>query len=308
MVMMGQVVVTGNHGLIGHCVGQMLAESGYSVVGVARRAEPGHAGAATVGIDLAAPDALRSLELLGPVAAVVHCAASLPASFFSPLSDVVAEKNRAMDQAVFEFCRRRGARLIYCSGTSIYAQLGRQPARVGDPLYSDDGYLREKIWAEQEIRDTLDSFVILRICAPYGPRQSSRTVLRTFIERALRGEDILFYGSGTREQDFIHAQDVALAVKAALVHDDVNDTFNISGGSPIRMRDLGAMVIKVLGRRGISARAAGQPDPQEGCYARFDLSPAQALLGWKPSIPLVTGIAEMAAHMAEGMDATRANL
>ncbi|WP_338880527.1 NAD(P)-dependent oxidoreductase [Achromobacter veterisilvae] len=308
MIMTGKVVVTGSQGLIGHCVVQMLVKAGYSVVGVARRTEPGHAGAATVGIDLAASDAPHLLELIGPAAVVVHCAASLPASFASPLSDVVAEKNRAIDQAVFEFCRRQGARLIYCSGSSIYAQLGRQPARVGDPLYSDDGYLREKIWAEQEIRDTLDSFVIFRICAPYGPRQSSRTVLRHFIERALRGEDILFFGSGTREQDFVHAQDVALAVKAALVHDDVNDTFNISGGSPIRMRDLGAMVIEVLGRRGISVRAAGQPDPQEGCYARFDLSPAQALLGWQPSIPLVTGIAEMAAHMAEGIDATRADL
>lgn len=305
--MMGGVLVTGSQGLIGHCVVQTLVEAGYSVVRAARRTEPGHAGVATVGIDLAAPDVSQLLELIGPVAAVVHCAASFPASFASPLSDAAAEKNRAIDQAVFEFCRRQGARLIYCSSSSVYARLGQQPARVGDPLRSDDGYLCEKIWAEQEIRDTLDSFAIFRICAPYGPRQRSRTVLRHFIERALRGEDILFFGSGTREQDFVHAQDVALAVKAAIVHDDVNDTFNISGGSPIRMRDLGAMVTKVLGRRGINVRAAGQSDPQEGCYARFDLAPAQAQLGWQPSIPLVTGIAEIAAHMAEGIDATRAD-
>ena len=62
------------------------------------------------------------------------------------------------------------------------------------------------------------------------------TVVRRFVERASRGEALLYWGSGARQQDFIHADDVAGACQAALEHQ--GGTFNVASGKTVTMREL----------------------------------------------------------------------
>lgn len=305
--MTAPVLVTGHQGLVGSHVARLLAGAGLEVLGVSRRAESGGLVKAFA-IDLAEPEALAALERLGPLQAVVHCAASFPAVFGSAESEAIAARNRAMDEAVIALCRLRGARLVYCSSSSVYADLTSDPVIEAAPLSQAAGYVGEKIWAEQEIRRQLDSYAILRICAPYGPGQATRTVLKIFVERALRGEDLLFFGTGSREQDFVHAHDVALAAQAALARPRVNGIFNVSGGRPISMRGLGDLVNAVVAKGALAVRAAGQPDPQDGYYARFDGAAALAGLGWRATVTLEEGVADMARQLSGSAHAARADL
>ncbi|MNX43944.1 dTDP-glucose 4,6-dehydratase [compost metagenome] len=301
------VLVTGHHGLIGSHVVQVLADAGHVLLGVSRHARTEGVVKAHP-IDLTQQGALAALEKLGPLQAVIHCAASFPSTFDSPESEEMAARNRAMDEAVIALCRLRGARLVYCSTSSVYANLTATPVTETAPLIAANGYVGEKIWAEKEIQHRLESYAILRICAPYGPGQVTRTVLKIFTERALRGQDLLFYGAGSREQDFVHARDVALAALAALERPGVNGTFNISGGRHIAMRELAKLVNAVVADGLAVVKASGQPDPQDGYFARFNLSKALADLGWRPTITLEEGVAQMAKHLSRSADAARADL
>lgn len=301
------VMVTGHQGLVGSHVVQLLVDAGYAVLGVSRRGRD-EGVVKALPIDLAQQGALAALEKLGPLHAVVHCAASFPSSFDSPESEEIAARNRAADEAVIALCRLRGARLVYCSTSSVYANLTAAPVAETAPLTAAQGYVGEKIWAEKEIQRQLESYAILRICAPYGPAQATRTVLKIFTERALRGQDILFHGAGSREQDFVHARDVAQAVLAALARPVVNGTFNISGGRAIAMRELANLINAVVADGRAAVKASGQPDPQDGYFARFDLSRALTNLGWRATITLEEGVAQMAKHLSGSADAARADL
>ncbi|MEN5396080.1 NAD(P)-dependent oxidoreductase [Achromobacter xylosoxidans] len=305
--MTAPVLVTGHQGLVGSHVARLLSGAGVEVLGVSRGARS-EGPVKALAIDLAEPCALAALERLGPLRAVVHCAASFPAVFDTAESDVIAARNRAMDETVVALCRLRGARLVYCSSSSVYADLTSEPVTEAAPLSQAGGYVGEKIWAEQEIRRQLDSHAILRICAPYGPGQATRTVLRIFVERALQGQDLLFFGTGAREQDFVHAHDVALAVQAALARPDINGVFNVSGGRPISMRGLGELVNAVVAHGALAVRAAGRPDPQDGFYARFDGAAALAGLGWRATVTLEEGVADMARRLSGSAHAARADL
>lgn len=132
-------------------------------------------------------------------------------------------------------------------------------------------------------------YTVLRINAPYGPGQATRTVLRIFLERASKGLALLYHGSGSREQDFTHVDDVADAVVAAAFRQRTG-TYNISGGEPIAMKQLAELVIRCVPMCGSTVAPSGQDDPQEGVPARYSTRRALAELGWRPSIALACGI------------------
>ena len=152
--------------------------------------------------------------------------------------------------------------------------------------------------AENLIREKLASHAVMRICAPYGPRQKTRTVLRIFIECAQNGSPLMYHGSGLREQDFVQVEDVAAAILSAIRHPAANGIFNIAGGSPISMKDLAHLVARTVGNPLAKVCASGCPDHQENYRARFSLKRAEELLGWKPTIKLEQGIREWATQLA----------
>ncbi|CCN16461.1 NAD-dependent epimerase/dehydratase family protein [Bordetella bronchiseptica] len=307
--MSGRIVVTGCHGLVGAEVLASLRHLGREAVGVGRQM---NAQRPAQVVDLAGSEAAAALRCLResgrPIDAVVHCAASFPAAFDSAEAVAIAQTNRRIDSTVIDFCHEIGARLVYCSSSSVYGRLDSTEVAESRALERATGYVAEKIWAEEEIAKRLPSYATLRLCAPYGPGQKTRTVLRIFIERALQGAPILYFGTGSREQDFVHVRDIAAAIVAALDRPTVNGVFNISGGRPITMRELGMLVSRVIADGRVVVRAADRPDPQDGWRARFDLSNARSRLEWKPEMSLEAGIAQWAQVLKEQGDALGAAL
>ncbi|MBV8271298.1 MAG: NAD(P)-dependent oxidoreductase [Cupriavidus sp.] len=308
--MTARVVVTGAAGLIGAHASRDLRRQGFEVVDVLRGPATASDGAdQQVVVDLSAPGAAEELRALLPVSTLVHCAALLPTVFEGGDSLRVAEINRAIDQAVIDFCATNGVRLVYCSGTAVYGIL-HDATRVTEAhaLAPPEGYIAEKVWAEREIMARVPSYAILRICAPYGPGQRARTVLRIFVERAVLGQTIGFFGSGTREQDFLHVDDAAALISLAAARREVTGIFNASGGRPLTMRELGLLVSRVVSNGTVEVSGVDQADPQDGVRARFDLTQAREHLGWRPEIPLETGIADLARALREEVHASRAYL
>ncbi|CAN0618926.1 putative UDP-glucose 4-epimerase [Burkholderia multivorans] len=305
-----RVVVTGATGLVGRHASAALRRSGYEVVGVQRAVSSVSAVPEQfAAVDLSEARAIEQLCALLPMSAIVHCAAVLPTSFDGADSQYAAQINRSIDKTVIDFCATHGVRLIYCSGTAVYGPL-REDAPVHEVhgLAPHGGYIEEKVWAEWEIAERVVSHAILRICAPYGSGQRSRTVLRVFIERAISGKTLGFFGSGTREQDFLHVDDLANLIVRAVSRHEVNGVFNASGGQPITMCDLANLVSRVVSDGRAEVCSTGRDDPQDGLRARFDLRLAEAELGWRPAISLETGIADWARSLQEEEHASRDHL
>jgi nucleoside-diphosphate-sugar epimerase len=89
----------------------------------------------------------------------------------------------------------------------------------------------------------------MRISAPYSPMQKARTVLKVFIENALLNNDLTYFGSGMRSQDFTHSSDIANAINNAIrrwmFNECSTEIFNISSGNSISMKGLVHLVILV---------------------------------------------------------------
>ena len=292
-----RILVTGGQGLLGGAVARRLAEAGMEVVATHRGGSGAGRGIEWYRADLLRPDALDGLE---PTDAVVHTAAMLPRSHEA--SDAEADANRRIDEAIFEVAQRWAASVVFTSSVAVYGSTvppagGLSEGEASRPL---GAYAAEKVWAEERGRELAAAggslFTSLRVSAPYGPEQHPMTVLRRFVERASRGEALLYWGSGARHQDFIHADDVAGACQAALEHQG-GGTFNVASGETVTMRELAEIVAQAARLPASAVQAAGTPDPGEGTPVAYNITRSREVLGWEPRISLPDGVSSWLARL-----------
>jgi UDP-glucose 4-epimerase len=281
------ILVTGATGFLGsHLMAALAHRPGCAAFGLARR--PTSAGGPVA--DLTDPDAARAV--LGECApdVIAHCAASVPAGADSEACALAAEQNRRIDDAVFGHWRRSGCRLLYLSTTAVYgAPSGPSPEET--PPDPRNAYALEKWRSEEAVRAWGGDHFILRVCAPYGPRQRTRTVLRIFIERALADADLEYHGRGMRTQAFTAAEDVVGAILAAASSAGRRETCNIAAQDPVSMRELAAKILEACPESRSRIRASGLPDPEEEYRGVFPAGKARRILGWTPAISLSQGVA-----------------
>lgn len=285
-----KILVTGAGGLIGGYVVKTLYNTGYEVTATYRNIPKKNRFAwSAVEVDLSRSKSLLSLGSL-KTDWVVHCAAMLPRQFEGEEAKRTSQINQQIDEQVIHFSKQQKCKLIYSSSTSVYKQ--------SDSIISEDSavlprgpYCLAKFESERRLSELCDEFLILRTSSPFGKEQRSRTVLRTFIERAVANLDIYYFGSGKRQQNFIAAEDVARAIKLIISNNNSSTgVFNITYGKSISMRDLAELVVKTVERTASRVIPSGKPDPQEDYRCNFDISKAKKLLGWEPLTSLEAGI------------------
>jgi UDP-glucose 4-epimerase len=298
------IVVTGASGFIGREVCTRLMARGLDVLGVVGP----HGSGSPFPFPTTSPTALndrgsfrRLLDRLStPPRAVIHLAARLPSAYSGPDADAASREIAAIDQEVIPACEERRVRMVYGSSTSVYGAGLEIPMEESQALSPEGAYPEAKVAGEAlALRCSRSGYAILRICAPYGPGQATGTVVRVFLERALRNESLLVHGTGSREQDFTHVQDVAEALSRAATG-AVSGVFNVAGGLPVTMRRLAEVVVAAVTGCRSEILPSGQPDPQEGRRARFSTLAARRVLGWVPEISLPRGIEELASRLTRG--------
>ena len=222
---------------------------------------------------------------------IIHCAASVPKFNTVEHYKEVAGKNEIIDNNILRFAGKNNSALIYTSGTSVYG-FGRN-GKIKEDVFLDpldNPYFNEKSEAEKLFYSKLDNVSVLRISAPYEPGMSANTVLKLFITKALTNENILYHGSGKRQQDFIHTDDIAEAVWKSITKGKNKATYNIGSAKPISMKKLAELIVsKIPGCKSLIL-PSGSIDPQENYKAQFDISKAFRELNWIPKIDLDAGI------------------
>jgi UDP-glucose 4-epimerase len=139
-------------------------------------------------------------------------------------------------------------------------------------------------------------YVALRYFNVYGPRMdvygAYTEVLIRWMERIASGLPPIILGDGTQTMDFVHVHDIARANLLAAKSDVTDEVFNVASGSETSLRELAALLTKVMG---------SSLEPQFGPARKVNAVPrrlastakAEKLLGFSANVTMEEGLRDL---------------
>jgi dTDP-glucose 4,6-dehydratase len=108
-----------------------------------------------------------------------------------------------------------------------------------------------------------------------------------FMSQALRNEDVTVFGDGSQTRSFTYITDLVDGV-IKLMLSGTNDPVNIGNPAEMTIKEIAETIIRMTGSTSrIVYRPLPTDDPKQ---RRPDISKAQRLLGWNPTVHLEEGL------------------
>ena len=134
---------------------------------------------------------------------------------------------------------------------------------------------------------------VVRIFNTYRPRThpNDGRVVSSFIVQALRNQDITIFGNGEQTRSFCYVDDLIRGLIAMMeTSPEVIGPINLGNPTEFTIRELAELILELTGSRSkIVHRPLPQDDPQK---RRPDISEAESVLGWRPTVALREGLAK----------------
>jgi UDP-glucuronate decarboxylase len=141
---------------------------------------------------------------------------------------------------------------------------------------------------------------VARIFNTYGPRMhpNDGRVVSNFIVQALRNKNITVYGDGAQTRSFCYVDDLVNGlIRLMETGDDVIGPVNLGNPGEFTIRQLAELIIEFTGS---ASKIVHRPLPTDDPKQRQpDISKAQELLDWRPTVPLRDGLAKTIAYFDE---------
>lgn len=292
----GAILVTGAAGFIGRVVVSKLVARGRMVIGTDVVA-PAEMNASTFAV-ADARDVLRHAALLAsaPVDGIVHTggisgpmlAGDNPAELF--------DINVRSTVQLLELARTFGLRrFVGCSSVSAYGDLGAAEAvSEAMPLRASTVYGSSKAMADLAIQTYASRFGLsataLRIGWVYGPGRRTDAILQPMIRSGFGGQPFRLARGADQPLQFVHVDDVADALLAALdAAGPLRPAYNINGAEVMSVTGIADLVRAAVPEARIEIGGGMLDDTdQQGTML---LDAAAADLGWTPHHRLEAGIA-----------------
>ncbi|CAI50422.1 GalE family epimerase/dehydratase [Natronomonas pharaonis DSM 2160] len=195
---------------------------------------------------------------------------------------------------LLEAARRHDVeRVVLASSSSVYGKPEYLPYDEAHPTTPVSPYGVSKLAAEQYARVYSEVYglptVGLRYFTVYGPRMRPNMAMTNFVSRCLHGESPVIYGDGTQTRDFTYVADIK-RVNAQLLNDDSADgeILNIGSTDTIDIQTLAEVVRDEID----PSLDIEYTDPREGDaeHTHADISKANALLGYEPTVDIREGV------------------
>ena len=167
--------------------------------------------------------------------------------------------------------------------------------------YDEGKRIAETLMMDYHRQNNVDTR-IARIFNTYGPRmlEDDGRVVSNFIVQALRGEPLTLYGAGDQTRSFCYVDDLVEALMRLMNVDGVHDPVNLGNPGEFTIKQLAEQVVKTCGSEsGVRYLPLPQDDPKQ---RKPDITRAQTLLGWNPTIPLEEGLKRTVANFKERSD------
>jgi UDP-glucuronate 4-epimerase len=297
-------LVTGAAGFIGSHLCEALLARGESVLGLdsftdyydPARKRANLTDALAAGLEFRRLDLARDAldAALEGIDVVCHLAAQPGVRpSWSEDFDLYAQRNIVATQRLLEATLRAGGpRFVLASSSSVYGNVGEQPARESDRLTPVSPYGLTKAACEELVgvyrRVHGLSAVSLRYFTAYGPRQRPEMAFASFIRGVLSGRPLHVLGDGRQTRDFTYVADVVSATIAAAERLP-GPVYNVSGGKSSTLLEAIAHIERLTGRR---ALLRFSPSARGDAYRTMaDLTAARRDLGYIPDVKLGEGLA-----------------
>lgn len=130
---------------------------------------------------------------------------------------------------------------------------------------------------------------IARIFNTYGPRMrmDDGRAVPTFLNQALKGEDLTVYGDGSQTRSFCYVSDLVAGVYTLLTS-KVSEPVNLGNPEEISILELARKVIELVGS---TSKIVFKPLPLDDPKTRRpDITKAKRLLAWEPKVNLSSGL------------------
>lgn len=287
-----KIGLTGATGMLGRHLDKALRCAGAEVVPVSRSATLGDASACW---DLAEWRELEALDELFPeVHAIIHAGAMV-----QPSGEIdKARMFNANVRACFnlgEWAISRNVPMVFISGAIVYADTLALEQQESAPLgWEGLGgfYGFSKLLAEDvllRLRQQGLKLAVVRPTSIYGFGISADKMVARFLANAEAGDVINLTQPVLDRVDLIHAADVSRAVVAVLER-ACWDTFNLSSGNPISVRELAEACVEAACRGRIAVSGEIPPGYRPATRYSLDSTLARRSLGWQAAIGVKQGL------------------
>lgn len=228
----------------------------------------------------------------------IHANNTYPADFLS--------ENLQIQVNVMDAANAAGVdRLLFLGSSCIYPKFAEQPIKessllTGELEPTNDAYAIAKIAGIMQVQAYRRQFGRHWISAMptnlYGPGDNFHpenshvlpALLRRIHEAKVSGaEELVIWGTGRPQREFLHVDDLASAVVHLLQNYDSSETINVGVGEDLSIRELAELIAEIVGYAGRLVQDATRPDgtPRK----LLDVTRLSAS-GWHAQIPLREGI------------------
>ncbi|MFI5280498.1 MAG: dTDP-glucose 4,6-dehydratase [Gemmatimonadales bacterium] len=201
-------------------------------------------------------------------------------------------------QVLLDALRERPrCRLVHVSTDEVYGALepGTPPLTEAAPLDPTSPYAASKAAADHLVlaaaRTHGTDAVVTRCTNNYGPYQFPEKLIPLMVTNAIEGKPLPVYGDGMQVRDWIHVEDHARGVLAALEQGKAGEVYNF--GSRSEKANI-EVVKRIIAMIGVSPSLLAHVTDRPAHDRRYALDPAKAErgLGWKPRWSFEDGLAD----------------
>jgi dTDP-glucose 4,6-dehydratase len=234
----------------------------------------------------------------GPIDSILHFASpASPADYLAHPIPTLKVGSLGTHNAL-GLAKAKDARFLLASTSEIYGDPEVHPQREDywgnvNPIGPRGCYDEAKRFAEA-ITMAYHRFHgvktrIVRIFNTYGPRMrlNDGRVLPAFMGQVLRGEPLTVFGEGQQTRSFCYVTDLVDGIYRLLLS-ETSDPVNIGNPSEITVMELAREIMAMVPgtKSTIAHRDLPEDDPKR---RRPDITRAQTLLGWNPTIDRADG-------------------
>ncbi|MFA6531050.1 MAG: GDP-mannose 4,6-dehydratase [Candidatus Micrarchaeia archaeon] len=237
-------------------------------------------------------DQKKISDAMNGVDVVIHEAAQpgVSISVKDPLKTV--DMNVVGTTSVLDAARKAGVKkIVFASSSSVYGKVEYLPFDEKHPINPISPYGVSKMACEHLCRVFSELYGIaipqLRYFTVYGPRMRPDLAINIFTRKALKNEEIVVYGNGTKSRSFTYVSDV---VDATLLAAEKGKTgpYNIGGEHRVTMNELLGKIMKISKSKSKIAHKEDVKGDVEHTMAKNDK--AKAEFGWKPKVGIDEGL------------------
>jgi dTDP-glucose 4,6-dehydratase len=296
-----RTVITGAAGFIGSHLCEELLARGHSVVGIDNLITGNMSNIAHLrdrDFQFIRHDVTQYIDVDGPVDAVLHWASPASPIDYLELPIQTLKVGSLGTHNALGLAKAKQARFVIASTSEVYGDPLEHPQKetywgnvnpIGPRgVYDEAKRFAEAITLAYHRTHGVDTKIV-RIFNTYGPRMRLRDgrAVPAFMSQALRNEDVTVFGDGTQTRSFCYVTDLVDGI-LRLLDSDTHDPVNIGNPHEVTIEQIARTIISLVGS---TSRIVYRPLPQDDPKQRKpDITRAQTILGWQPSIGLEEGL------------------